>query len=159
MFHHPLYAKKCRPDPPLACPRGTIHHIIKLSRTNKICGNTWFLSVWNKCMPNTGCKKMYLTLKLYVWNSEPWMFEMLVFFFYFQDLFFSTLGGMEEKRREESLFARLRFYSSAPFLYFCNFCQIFGILNCKNYLRLSIKLQFNNRNTIYQNKVYGNVLS
>ena len=30
----------------------------------------------------------------------------------------------------------------------------FNILNCKNYLHLSIKLQFNNRNTIYQNKVY-----
>ena len=30
----------------------------------------------------------------------------------------------------------------------------FNILNCKNYLRLLIKLQFNNRNMIYQNKVY-----
>ena len=30
----------------------------------------------------------------------------------------------------------------------------FSILNCKNYLHLSIKLQFNNRNIIYQNKVY-----
>ena len=30
----------------------------------------------------------------------------------------------------------------------------FNILNCKNYFHLSIKLQFNNRNTIYQNKVY-----
>ena len=30
----------------------------------------------------------------------------------------------------------------------------FIILNCKNYLHLSIKLQFNNRNMIYQNKVY-----
>ena len=30
----------------------------------------------------------------------------------------------------------------------------FSILNCKNYIHLSIKLQFNNRNTIYQNKVY-----
>ena len=30
----------------------------------------------------------------------------------------------------------------------------FNILNCKNYFRLSIKLQFNNRNMIYQNKVY-----
>ena len=30
----------------------------------------------------------------------------------------------------------------------------FNILNCKNYLHLSVKLQFNNRNTIYQNKVY-----
>ena len=36
----------------------------------------------------------------------------------------------------------------------------FNILNCKNYLMYltlpySIKLQFNNRNNIYQNKVYG----
>ena len=30
----------------------------------------------------------------------------------------------------------------------------FSILNCKNYLRLSMKLQFNSRNIIYQNKVY-----
>ena len=30
----------------------------------------------------------------------------------------------------------------------------FNILNCKNYLHLSIKLQFNNRRTIYQNNVY-----
>ena len=30
----------------------------------------------------------------------------------------------------------------------------FNTLNCKNYLHLSIKLQFNNRNTKYQNKVY-----
>ena len=30
----------------------------------------------------------------------------------------------------------------------------FNILNYKNYLYLSIKLQFNNRNKIYQNKVY-----
>ena len=30
----------------------------------------------------------------------------------------------------------------------------FNILNCKNYLHLSIKLQFNNRNMIYQNKIY-----
>ena len=30
----------------------------------------------------------------------------------------------------------------------------FNILNCKNYFHLSIKLQFNNRNTTYQNKVY-----
>ena len=30
----------------------------------------------------------------------------------------------------------------------------FNILNNKNNLHLSIKLQFNNRNTIYQNKVY-----
>ena len=29
-----------------------------------------------------------------------------------------------------------------------------NISNCKNYLHLSIKLQFNNRNIIYQNKVY-----
>ena len=29
-----------------------------------------------------------------------------------------------------------------------------NILNCKNYLHLSIKLQFNSGNTIYQNKVY-----
>ena len=30
----------------------------------------------------------------------------------------------------------------------------FNIFNYKNYLPLTIKLQFNNRNTIYQNKVY-----
>ena len=30
----------------------------------------------------------------------------------------------------------------------------FNILNYKNYLHLSIILQFNNRNMIYQNKVY-----
>ena len=30
----------------------------------------------------------------------------------------------------------------------------FNILNSKNYLHLSIKLQFNNRNTILQNKVF-----
>ena len=30
----------------------------------------------------------------------------------------------------------------------------FNILNCKSYLHLSIKLQFNNRNTIQLNKVY-----
>ena len=30
----------------------------------------------------------------------------------------------------------------------------FNILNYKNYIHLSIKLQFNNRDTIYQNKVY-----
>ena len=30
----------------------------------------------------------------------------------------------------------------------------FNMLNCKNYLHVSIKLQFNNRNMIYQNKVY-----
>ena len=30
----------------------------------------------------------------------------------------------------------------------------FKILNRKNYIHLSIKLQFNNRNTIYQNEVY-----
>ena len=35
----------------------------------------------------------------------------------------------------------------------------FNILNCKNYLHLSIKLQFNNRNRIYQNKVIGKVFS
>ena len=35
----------------------------------------------------------------------------------------------------------------------------FNILNCKNYLHLSIKLRFNNRNNIYQNKVYGKEFS
>ena len=35
----------------------------------------------------------------------------------------------------------------------------FNIFNCKNYFHLSIKLQFNNRNTIYQNKVYWKVFS
>ena len=30
----------------------------------------------------------------------------------------------------------------------------FNILNCKSYLHLSIRLEFNNRNTIYQNNVY-----
>ena len=35
----------------------------------------------------------------------------------------------------------------------------FDILNCKNYLHLSIKPKFNNRNTIYQNKVYGKKFS
>ena len=29
----------------------------------------------------------------------------------------------------------------------------FNILNCKSYLHLSIKLQFNNRNMIYQNMI------
>ena len=35
----------------------------------------------------------------------------------------------------------------------------FSILNCKNHLHLSIKLQFNNRNNIHQNKVYGKEFS
>ena len=30
----------------------------------------------------------------------------------------------------------------------------FSILNYKNYIHMSIKLQFNNRNTKYQNKIY-----
>ena len=34
-----------------------------------------------------------------------------------------------------------------------------NISNCKNYLHWSIRLQFNNRNMIYQNKVYGKVFS
>ena len=35
----------------------------------------------------------------------------------------------------------------------------FDILNCKNYLHLSIKSKFNNRNTTYQSKVYGKKFS
>ena len=36
----------------------------------------------------------------------------------------------------------------------------FNILNCKNYFHhLSIKSNFDNRNTIYQNKVHGKVFS
>ena len=35
----------------------------------------------------------------------------------------------------------------------------FNILNCKTYFHLSIKSNFDNRNTIYQNKVYGKVFS
>ena len=36
---------------------------------------------------------------------------------------------------------------------------IFNILNCKNYPHLSIQSKFNNRNTIYQNKVNGKMFS
>ena len=35
----------------------------------------------------------------------------------------------------------------------------FDILNCKNYLHLLLKSRFSNRNTIYQNKVYGKMCS
>ena len=35
----------------------------------------------------------------------------------------------------------------------------FNILNCKNYLHLSIKLQFNNRNTIYKIRYIGKMFS
>ena len=37
-----------------------------------------------------------------------------------------VLGGMGEERKEEGLYACLRFYRSAPFWHFCNLCQIFG---------------------------------
>ena len=76
----------------------------------------------------------------------------------------------ERGRKGEGLHACLRFYNiwynfgSATEM-IINITLVddfvtFSILNCKNYLYLSIKLQFNDgNNKIYQNKVCGNVFS
>ena len=88
------------------------------------------------------------------------------------------LSGMEGERKEESLYAPVKFLLFLSFfdifiiyakylahnlgstteviinITFVDEFVTFNILNCKNCLYLSIKLQFNNRNTIYQIKVY-----
>ena len=81
---------------------------------------------------------------------------------------------MEGERKEEGLYAHLKFYFSALFdisiiyakclahnlgsatkmiinITLIDHFVTFSILNCKSYLHLSIKLQFNNGTMIYQN--------
>ena len=91
------------------------------------------------------------------------------------------MGGIEGGRKEEGLYAHLRFSLFRPFfdipkiyaeylahnlgsatetitnITLVDDFMTFNILNYKNYLHLSIKLQFNKRNTIYQNKVRGSL--
>ena len=70
-----------------------------------------------------------------------------------------ALGGKEGETKEEGLYAHLRFSWGPATEIIINTTLVadfvtFNSLTCKNYLHLSIKFRLNNRNTIYQNKVY-----